>query len=156
MPASCPNRYAVKKSHRALRDGVALLRQGLPWTIFGHRFRLTKENGLTCDMPSQDVKFLEDFVEMLTGGKDLLRRCKRRACRNLFVKNRRQEYRTKKCSGWRELEHTEVKRQPREFPLVLNPNPPHLPRDGLARSRKRAHKVITCTCQINSVNWGFS
>ena len=111
----------IKKSYRAIRDGVALLKRGQPWTILGHRFRLTREKGLTLDMPGLDSNFQQVIVETLTLGKGLLRRCRRRGCPNLFVKKRRQEYCTKRCSGLARIRKHRNKKTVKR--LGLNPSP---------------------------------
>lgn len=89
----------LKKCTRAIKDGVTLLRKGEPWTILGHRFRISRENGLSFDQPREATNLQEALIETLVRGKNTLRRCKRRGCRNLFLKQRRQEYCSKKCSG---------------------------------------------------------
>jgi hypothetical protein len=121
----------IKKSYRTIRDGVALLKRGQPWTIFGHRFRLTREKGLRVDMPGLDSNFQQVIVETLTLGKELLRHCRRRGCPNLFVKKRRQEYCTKRCSGLARIRKHRSKKITKRVATGSQPNSRHPATNGL-------------------------
>lgn len=104
----------VKKSYTFIKSGIDRLRRGAPWTILGQTFYLDRERGLTSTSPPGERYLQERVLKVLKYEGNLLGRCKRKGCRNIFLKRPRQKkYCTATCSGlarirkWRK-EHAKI------------------------------------------------
>jgi hypothetical protein len=116
--------YHVKTTYKFLGGIAVRLRNGMPLMIQGYRIQLTKEGELFVEEMAMDKKKHERvLLETLLAcqGLKLLRRCKR--CEKAFVRNNRQEYCTKKCSGLARIQKLRSKQTAKRVSTVLNPNP---------------------------------
>jgi len=90
----------VERTYRFFGGIAVRLLSGMPMMVQGYRIQFTKEGELIVEEMAMDKKKHERVLhETLLASLrlKLLRRCKR--CDKAFVRNNRQEYCTKKCSG---------------------------------------------------------
>ena len=123
------NDEEIEGTYRGLCFIAKLLRTGEPKLISGYEVQVPVAGGTTIRPAVTRTSVNRYEIILLCAiltAKDSLRRCKK--CRAdlpvLFVRRKRQEYCSKKCSGLAGIRRFRRKtKPPYGFPLVLNPNP---------------------------------
>lgn len=90
----------VEKTYRTLCSLSEKLRRGIPTPVNGYLLQVPSGGEMTVTIEKGKHQHERVLLAMLLTFGYLLRRCKRTGCdKPLFVRNRRQEYCSTRCSG---------------------------------------------------------